>query len=95
MATVSVPADLVAAAESQKAMIVLADVEGLSHAVVSAIQTLRGNAATSHIPVIAFARELDDPAQGSLVAKGATIAVTESAVLGHLSQLLNRALEVH
>ena len=93
-AVINRPADLVASAESQQAMVVLVDVEGLPVPTLSAIEQLRANQTTSHIPVIAFAKEADDATQASLVAKGATIVVNEAAVLDHLAQLLDRALDI-
>jgi len=93
-AVINRPADLVSVAETQKAMVVLVDVEGLPVPTLAAIEQLRANQATSHIPVIAFAKEADGATQASLVAKGATIVVNEVAVLDHLAQLLDRALEI-
>lgn len=87
-------ADLVGSAESQQAMIVIADVEGLPMPVINALGQLRANPATAHIPVIAFAKEAGDSLQADLVAKGATLVANEAAVLSHLSQLLDRALEI-
>ena len=75
-------------------MVVLVDVDGLPAAVVSAVQQLRSTSSTAHIPVITFAREIDDATQAELFATGASIVVNESAILGHLPQLLDRALDV-
>jgi len=94
LVVINKPAELVAAAAAQQAMIVLVDVEGLAAPAVPAIEQLRTNPATAHIPVIAFAKETDDTLQAALVAKGATLVVNEAAVLSHLSQLLDRALEI-
>jgi CheY-like chemotaxis protein len=88
------PAELAPTAENIRAMVVLADCEGLSVEVLAAIAQLRANPATAHIPVIAFTREAADEAQARLTASGATAVVTEAAVLDHLPQLLNRALEL-
>ena len=94
MVSVSNPAELVTFAESQRAMVVFVDVDGLPASVVSAVEQLRRNQPTAHIPVIAFAREIDDSMQAALVAKGVTVVVNEAAVLSHLPQLLDRALDV-
>lgn len=93
-AAVSAAAELTAAAEAQHPMVVLVDVDGLPAAVVSAVQQLRSTSSTAHIPVITFAREIDDATQAELFATGASIVVNESAILGHLPQLLDRALDV-
>lgn len=88
------PPELVAAALTEKAMIILADVESNTPEVVQALMQLRADAATAHIPVIAFGREMNDHTQADLVARGATMAVNEVAILSHLAQLLDRALEI-
>jgi len=94
MVVISNPAELASASESQRPMVVLVDVDGLPQTVISAVEQLRGNVSTAHIPVVAFARETDDAAQATLVAKGATVVVNESAILSHLPQLLDRALDI-
>ena len=94
LVAISNPSELVTLAESQRPMVVLVDVDGLPEPAVSSVEQLRSNSATAHIPVIAFARETDDSVQAALVAKGATIVVNEAAVLSHLPQLLDRALDV-
>lgn len=94
LVAISNPAELVTFAENQRAMVILVDVDGLPAPVVSAVEQLRANTATAHIPVIAFARETDDSVQAALVAKGVTVVVNEAAVLSHLPQLLDRALDV-
>lgn len=94
MLVISNPAELTSTSESQRPMVVFADVDGLPQPVIAAVEQLRGNVSTAHIPVVAFARETDDASQATLVAKGATIVVNESAILSHLPQLLDRALDI-
>ena len=58
------------------------------------IATLRSTPATAHLPVIGFA---PDQAQDLLTAAqtaGAKIAVSETAVINHLPQLIDQALRV-
>lgn len=88
------PAEMVSAARTEKAMIILADLEGNTPEVVDVLAQLRADPATAHIPVIAFAREMNDETQAGLVARGVAMAVNEVAILSHLAQLLDRALEV-
>lgn len=88
------PAELAVTAETQRAMVVLVDVDGLPERALLAVAQLRAHTPTAHIPVIAFARETDDALQAMLAARGVTVVVNESAVLGHLPQLLDRALDV-
>ena len=86
---------LVECAEQAKPMLVLADLESTRNNVCVALGRLKQNAATQHLPVIAFAGEsaaagLPDAAR----AAGATLVVTEAAILSHLPQFLDRALQV-
>jgi CheY-like chemotaxis protein len=94
LVTISNPAELIPFAESQRPMVVLVDVDGLPTPVISAVEELRAHTTTAHIPVVAFARETDDSVQAALVGKGATVVVNEAAILSHLPQLLDRALDV-
>lgn len=89
------PGQLTNQAERDKAMVVLADLEAGEAAVVRAVQQLRAAATTAHIPVIAFRRELDEAAQLAFADRGLNFVVNEHAILNHLPQLLDRALEVH
>jgi PleD family two-component response regulator len=88
------PAQLRTQAEADKAMVVFADMEGRDEALIAAVKQLRSNASTSHIPVIGFRRELDDAAQSALTAQGFATVVNETAILSHLTQLLDRALDI-
>lgn len=94
VSTLGNPVELVTRAELDQAMVVFADLENDGQAVLQAIEHLRASPTTAHIPVLAFARELDDAGQAAAVARGASIAVAEPALLAHLQQLLQRALEV-
>jgi hypothetical protein len=95
LVTMADPAELVTRALAEHAMVVFADLEGREEAVVSAVDNLRGNQTTAHIPVIGFRRELDEAAQAALSTRGFAVVVNESAILSHLAQLLDRALDVH
>lgn len=94
MVVITEPAELKARAEVEKAMVVFADLEGGEGPVASAVQALRQDGSTAHIPVIGFRRELDEAAISTLASQGFTIAVNEAAILNHLPQLLDRALDV-
>jgi len=94
VATLANPVELVTRAELDQAMVVLADLEADRLAVLRAVELLRANPATAHIPVLTFARELDEAGQTAALARGATAAVTDDALLEHLPHLLERALEV-
>ena len=86
---------LVECAEQAKPMLVLADLESTRNNVCAALGRLKQNAGTQHLPVIAFAGEsVSAEVQDAARAAGATLVVTEAAILNHLPQLLDRALLV-
>jgi len=85
---------LVESAEQAKPMLVLADLTSSRHDVNAAIGRLRKNSSTEHLPVIAFGADKDAKLQAQAKAAGATFVVGESALLGHLPQLLEQALQV-
>jgi PleD family two-component response regulator len=92
--TVSDPAQLTECAELSKPLLVLADLVSTKSNVVEAIKRLRQHAATSHLPVIAFGCDDAPDSQNAAAAAGATLVAGEIAILSHLPQLLERALEV-
>jgi hypothetical protein len=55
---------------------------------------LKQNPATHHVPVIAFARETVPELEAAAQAAGVTFLVTETALLNHLPQFLDQALQV-
>jgi PleD family two-component response regulator len=85
---------LVASAEQEKPMIVLADLASTRVKVPEVIGQLRQNTATSHIPVIAFADEKEAELQTAARDAGATLVVNDAAILTHLQQFLEEALRV-
>ena len=91
--TLSDPAMLVKSAEESKPLVVLVDLQPDSARVRPAIATLRSTAATSHLPIIAFTT---DPAEleNTGIQSGPTLLVSEAAILNHLPQLLEQALEI-
>jgi len=58
------------------------------------IAMLRSTPATAHLPVIGFAPENAPGLLASAQAAGATLAVSEIAVINHLPQLIEQALRV-
>lgn len=90
--TVQDPAALVACAEQVKPMLVLAHL--LRQDVCAAIERLKQNSATQHLPVIAFGGDTAADLQAAALSAGVTLVVSESAILQHLSQCLDRALQV-
>jgi CheY-like chemotaxis protein len=90
--TVSDAKSLVEHAEKTKPLLVLADLEPTSANVSDALSRLKGNSATSHLPIIAFCA--DASADLPNTAKAATLVVTDSAIVTHLPLFLDRALQV-
>jgi CheY-like chemotaxis protein len=87
------PGVLTTCAEQEKPMIVLVDVVGSKAKVLDAVGRLKKNAATSHLPVIAFADDKDEAAHTAARSAGATLVVKEGALLEHLEQFLQQALQ--
>jgi CheY-like chemotaxis protein len=91
---VPAPADLVPTAEREKPLLAFVDLEPRYERTCEAISSLRKNTATSHVPVIAFATAQNTDAHETARRAGATLVVNDSALLVHLSQFLDQALQV-
>ena len=85
---------LVEFAEQSKPMLVLADLESTREDVCAALARLKGNEATQHLPVIAFCGESLPELQTAARKAGATLTVSEVAILNQLPQMLEQALHV-
>jgi CheY-like chemotaxis protein len=85
-------AALVRSAEEQKPLIVFADLLSKRKNVCDGIRALRGADPTKHIPVIAFTADQDQKVFDAAVAAGATLVVNDTAVLQHLNQFIDQAL---
>ncbi len=85
---------LTACAEQEKPLVVLVDLAAARARVAEAVGQLRKNAATSHLPVIAFADEREEALQKAAREAGATLVVNEAAIVSHLEQFLERALQL-
>ena len=85
-------AELASQSRTTGVMLVLADVEGTGPELIQTIRTMRENEATCHLPIVAFAgskTDLDSAQQA-----GSTMAVDTTALLMHLSVVLDQALRV-
>ena len=91
---VSDPAKLVEFARAEGTMLVFADLNSPGNEVCAVIAQLRQNPATAHIPVIAFADEGTVPLQAAAREAGATLVVNDAAILTHLAQFIEQALQV-
>jgi len=85
---------LVPSAEQTKPMLVLADLESNPAKVCDAIGRLRQNAGTAHIPVIGFGTEPSEGVADQARKAGANLIANEAAILGHLEQLIDQALDI-
>jgi PleD family two-component response regulator len=85
---------LVEYAEQAKPMLVLADMESARNNVCAALARLKQNSATKHLPVIGFSGENSGELQAAAKAAGVTLIVSEAAILNHLPQCLDQALQV-
>ena len=91
--TLATPAELAATAERETPLLVFIDLT-VPGDVTGVIKTLRTTPATEHLPVIAFAPEKPAKLLAAAEKAGANLAVADSAVVTHLSQLIERALHL-
>jgi CheY-like chemotaxis protein len=92
--TVSDCAQLVATAEQAKPMVVLVDLASTKSDARAAIGALKQNEATRHLPVIAFSAGETAAQDAAAQAAGAALVVGEAAILNHLPQILDQALQI-
>ena len=85
---------LVECAEQAKPMLVLADLASTRNNICAALARLKQNSATQHLPVIAFSDHDATELQAAAQAAGATLVVSEAAILNHLPQILDQALQI-
>jgi CheY-like chemotaxis protein len=85
---------LVACAQQERPMLVLADLVSTRDNVCSAIARLKQNPDTQHIPIIVFAPDAAVDLQKAARSVGAVLVVSEAAILNHLPQFLEQALRV-
>ncbi len=85
---------LVACAKQEKPIVVFADLISSTQDVCSAIARLKQDPETQHIPVIVFAPEHAAEIQEAGRNAGAALVVSDNALLNHLGQFLDQALQV-
>jgi len=86
-------ARLFATVQREMPLLLLTDLDSQGE-VMAAIGKIRADGATSHLPIIAFAPDNAPALLAAAQKAGASLAVTESALTGHLSQMLEQALRV-
>jgi len=91
--TVNDPEQLLAAVRREMPMLLLADLAARAD-IAPMIAALKADAATAHIPVIAFAEEKAVAQLAAAEQAGAALAVSGTALASYLPQLLNQALHI-
>ena len=91
---ISDPLTLRERAEAEKPLVVLADLEWRGVDICKIIRELREHPATSHLPILAFVDHRNQQIQEAAHQAGATLVTGNEAILSHLPQLLDQALEV-
>ena len=87
------PALLAATAKRESPLLVFVDLEARGE-ICGAIEKIRSDDATSHLPMIAFAPDSKTELLTAAQNAGANLTVGESALAGHLQTLLEQALHV-
>jgi len=81
-------------AESCKPILVIADLKPAFETLEAAIARLKKNPATAHLPVLVFGGDAPAPAESGPTVAGASLVVSDSAIVGYLPQLLEQVLRV-
>ena len=79
--------------EAQVVLLVLVDLAGRGDSG-AAIQSIKSEAATAHVPIIAFAPDDQTESLAAATLAGANFTVTYSSLMAHLSRWLDQALHV-
>ena len=87
-------ASLQRSAQTEGPMVIFTDLETKEGDVCQIIGALKADAATQHIPIVAFAAEQAIELQAIAQKAGARLVVSETALLDHLPELLNQSLQV-
>jgi len=92
--SLSQPAQLPEMAESEKPMVVFADLVPHSAEVCAAITSMKQNPATQHIPVLAFSGQKNAKLLSQATAAGANLVASSAGLLDQLPHLLEQILLV-
>lgn len=85
---------LIAAAETSKPLLVLVDLDWRARDPMVTINSLRNNAATEHLPIIAYGDVSDEDRLELALDNGATLVTGDDGMLLQLSRLLDQAMEI-
>jgi CheY-like chemotaxis protein len=89
---ISDPCQLRGCAQKEGPMLVFTDLAFSGTDIPAVVSKLKLDPETAHIPVIAFADDTAEQLQAAARQAGATLVVTDAAVLAHLPQLIEQAL---
>lgn len=92
--SVSDPALIVETAEREKPLLVIVDMEPSFERFSQSIVQLTSHPTTSHIPIIALTSPSNAEGERAARSSGATLVVGDSAILIHLDQFIQQALEI-
>jgi CheY-like chemotaxis protein len=92
--TVEQPGALLETARREMPMIVVADLTNRQGDVLAAIAALRTEAATAHVPVVAYGVREDERQRAAARAAGVKVLATESTIVPHLLQFVEHALQL-
>lgn len=87
-------AELLALAAGSGAMFIMMDLVSKKGDVCETIRKLQATPTTAHLPIIAFADESETALQAAGKAAGAKLVATDAAILLHLDQLIEQALQM-
>lgn len=87
-------ASLVATAEQAKPLVVFVDLELKNSDPFAAVQSLKSNAATAHLPILAFSSPRHEKLQADALAAGATLIASDESILAQLPAMLDQAMAV-
>ena len=90
----STGAELLTTAATAGPMLIVLDLISKRADICELIRKLRAAATTAHIPLIGFADEAEVALQTAATQAGATLVVTDTAILLHLNQFIDRALQL-
>jgi CheY-like chemotaxis protein len=91
--TLNNAARLAATVQRESPLLLLADLDARAD-ICAAIEKIKSDPACAHLPVIAFAPDDKPELLAAAEKAGASFTVGDTALAGHLQQLLDRALHV-
>ena len=91
---ISDPQILIECVEREKPLLLVADLDSSDQNICDIIARLKRSDLTRHIPVISFAADEKTGLQAAALQSGSNLAVGDTAITNHLTQLLEQALQI-